>query len=166
MQKRTRVIQQMVVAAGLVGMLSFAVYAQRAGAQSASRTAGPGVSVTVRGTVDQTVDRLTKMVANNGMMVMGELHQGNILAMTGLRVQSETIFVGSPTVGKKLFTEERGAGLVVPIRINIYADANGRTVVRYIPPSHEFQAFGNAKANAICRMLDEKLQNMVSMLPQ
>ena len=55
---------------------------------------------------------------------------------------------------------------MVPIRINIYKDANGKTVVRYIPPSREIEAFGNAEASKICQMLDGKLQNMVSMLPK
>ena len=166
MQKRTGVFHLALLGGGVFGVLALAAFVQQAAAQYPDASKGPGRSVTVRGSVSQTVDRLTKMVADNGMMVMGELHQGKVLAMTGLRVESETIFVGSPTVGKKIFSVEPGAGLVVPVRINIYKDANGKTVVRYIPPSREMEAFGNAKASKICQVLDGKLQNMVSMLPK
>ena len=39
-------------------------------------SAGPGpvVQVQAKGSVDDTVTQLKKMVAGNGMMVMGELH--------------------------------------------------------------------------------------------
>ncbi|HKI87306.1 MAG TPA: DUF302 domain-containing protein [Thermoanaerobaculia bacterium] len=126
--------------------------------------AGPGVQVQVKGTVSQALASLKKTVADNGMMVMGELHQGKVLAMTGLHTQSESVFVGNPTVGKKLFSAEPGAGLAVPVRINIYADANGNTVLSYIPPSQALSAFGNSKVTGIAKMLDKKLAMMARML--
>ena len=135
-----------------------------AGAVSAAQPAGPGVQIIATGSVDETVGQLTKMVADGGMMVMGELHQGKVLAMTGLKVQSETLFVGSPTVGKKLLSAQPGAGLVVPVRINIYADAQGRTVVSYIPPSQQLSGFGDDAVNQVAMMLDGNLAKMVGML--
>ena len=131
---------------------------------SAAQPTGPGVQIIAKGSVDETVSQLTKMVADGGMMVMGELHQGKVLAMTGLKVQSETLFVGSPTVGKKLFSVQPGAGLVVPVRINIYADAQGRTVVSYIPPSQQLSGFGDEAVDQIAKMLDGNLAKMMGML--
>lgn len=134
-----------------------------AGAASAA-PAGPGAQVKVKGTVSQALASLKKTVADNGMMVMGELHQGKVLAMTGLHTESETVFVGNPTVGKKLFSAEPGAGLVVPVRINLYRDSQGQTVLSYIPPSQTLSAFGNAKVTAVAKMLDKKLSMMAHML--
>ena len=131
---------------------------------SAAQPTGPGVQIIAKGSVDETVSQLTKMVADGGMMVMGELHQGKVLAMTGLKVQSETLFVGSPTVGKKLFSAQPGAGLVVPVRINIYADAQGRTVVSYIPTSQQLSDFDNEAVDQIAKMLDGNLAKMMGML--
>ncbi|MEJ2420338.1 MAG: DUF302 domain-containing protein [Acidobacteriota bacterium] len=131
---------------------------------SATAPSGPVVQVQVPGTVSQTVTHLRRMVSHNGMMVMSELHQGKVLAMTGLHVQSETLFVGNPTVGKKLFSANPGVGLVVPVRVNIFKDANGKTVVSYIPPSKLLQSYGNKKVDRVAMMLDQKLHNMVTML--
>ncbi|HKK47118.1 MAG TPA: hypothetical protein VJ964_16440, partial [Balneolaceae bacterium] len=51
------------------------------------------VKVKSSGSVEQTVSNLKKMVSNNGMMVMGNLNQGQVLSMTGISVNSQTIFV-------------------------------------------------------------------------
>lgn len=140
------------------------VLAGMAAPGGAADAGGPGVQVQAEGSVDDVLGRIKKVVADSGMMVMGELHQGKVLAMTGLSVQSETVFVGNPTIGKDVFSEEPGAGLVIPIRVNVYADAKGRTWVSYIPPSRELNGYGNAKVKMIAKMLDEKLANLVKML--
>ena len=124
----------------------------------------PGVAVQVRGKVTEVLGKLQKSVADNGMMVMGELHQGKVLSMTGLKVESETIFVGNPAIGKQVFEQNPGAGIVLPVRINVYADADGKTVVAYDPPSHLLAEFKNAKIDEIGRMLDGKLQMLTQML--
>ncbi len=159
----TTVLKTALVTGGLVGALTAPAAAQ------SKTNGGPatlGVELKTKGSVDETVNRLKQMVAKNGMMVMGEIHQGKVLEMTGIKVKSETLFVGNPNVGKQLFSEERGVGLVVPIRINIYADQQGQTHVRYIPPSQQLNGFGNAKVDKIAMMLDGKLANMAAMLPK
>lgn len=162
----TDLLRKALVAGGLLGALTFTAYAQTTGSSNRGRPATLSVVVKTKGSVDQTVSGLKKMVADNGMMVMGEIHQGKMLAMTGLKVNSETIFVGNPNVGKQLFSLEPGAGLVIPIRINIYEDGHGQTYVRYIPPSQQLRGFGNAKVDEIAAMLDGKLHDMTAMLPQ
>ncbi len=127
---------------------------------------GPIVQVKARGSVDEVLDKLKKTVASNGMMVMGELHQGKVLEMTGLHVKSETVFVGNPTVGKDVFGADPGAGIVLPIRVNVFDDGHGNTFVSYVPPSHLLKELGNPKVTEIARMLDGKLQNLVGMLGQ
>ncbi len=124
------------------------------------------IQVNVNGSVTDAVGRLKKLVADNDMMIMGELHQGKVLSMTGISLQSESVFVGSPTVGKKLFSAEPGAGVVVPVRINLYADKQGKTVVIYTKPSTILHTFGNADVDKVADMLDTKLHNMVQMLAQ
>ncbi len=118
----------------------------------------------VSGSVKDTVDTLSKMVAKNGMMVMGEIHQGKILEMTGLKVESETIFVGNPNMGKKLFSANPGVGQVVPVRINVFRNADGKTVVSYIPPSRILADYDNPMLTKMAGMLDDNLAKMAGML--
>jgi uncharacterized protein (DUF302 family) len=122
------------------------------------------VQAVVKGTVPETLSALRKIVSDNGMMVMGELHQGKVLEMTGLKVKSESIFVGNPAVGKKLFEIDPGAGVALPVRVNIYENAQGQTVVAYIPPSAQLAGFGNPMLDKAVAMLDGKLASLTSML--
>jgi len=118
----------------------------------------------VSGSVKDTIDTLGKMVAKNGMMVMGEIHQGKILEMTGLKTESETIFVGNPTMGKKLFSANPGVGQVVPVRINVFKNTDGKTVVSYIPPSKILADYDNPMLTKMAGMLDDNLAKMAGML--
>jgi len=143
----------------LAGALLFA------GAPLAAQSGGPAiVQVQAPGSVQQVVAKLKKMVGQNGMMVMGTLDQGKVLSMTGLHVQTETLFVGNPQVGKKLFSADPGVGLVVPVRVNVYQNAEGRTVVSYLPPSVLLKDYGNPAIDKVAQMLDTKLHKMVTML--
>ncbi|HKJ45284.1 MAG TPA: DUF302 domain-containing protein [Balneolales bacterium] len=156
MYNSQNIIKKYIFSALLVLTLSFmssAVFAQSS-----------LVQVETKGSVSQTVSHLKKMVSQNGMMVMGSLNQGKVLSMTGIHVQSETVFVGNPHVGKQLFSADHGVGVAVPVRVNIYANKQGNTVVSYIPPSQVLGHFNNPKIQKIAKMLDNKLNKMVHML--
>jgi uncharacterized protein (DUF302 family) len=158
MFQKNSVTSRILIGAMVLALVGFT------GSISAATPAGPGVQQVVPGSLDQALDKLRKAVADGGMMVMGELHQGKVLAMTGLQVQSETVFVGNPNVGKGAFSAEPGAGLVLPIRVNLYVNTEGKTVVSYIPPSQELAAFHNPKLDEVAKMLDQKLAMLVQML--
>lgn len=146
-------------------LLALALILASLAAGASHAATGDGVVRTVaKGSVDQVLAGLKKMVADNGMMVMGELHQGKVLEMTGLKVQSESIFVGNPNIGKKLFEIEPGAGVVLPVRVNIYQGSDGNTVVAYIPPSRQLSGFENPMLDKAAAMLDQTLAGMVGMV--
>lgn len=114
---------------------------------------------------DQAVEQLKKMVAGNGMMVLSELNQGKILSMTGLKINAVSLFVGSPTVGKQLFSEDPGVGVAIPVRVNVYETADGVTRVNFVRPSAQLAAFDNESISKIGNMLDQKLTQLTGMLP-
>lgn len=148
----------------LAGMAAALMLVAAPTVASAQAAGIPVVQVKAKGSVDEVLAQVTKMVASNGMMVMGELHQGKVIGMTGLKLQSETIFVGSPAMGKQLFSADPGVGVAVPVRINVFQDAQGGTVVSYVPPSEVLKSFHNAKIDQIAQMLDGTLHRMMGML--
>ena len=121
------------------------------------------ISVQSSSSYNATVSKLRKMVAKNGMMVLGEINQGKVMNMTGMKLKAISLFVGNPTVGKKLFTEDSGVGIVLPVRVNIY-ERNGVTYVNYFEPSEQLKSFHDKKLVMMGSMLDKKLANMTSML--
>jgi uncharacterized protein (DUF302 family) len=159
MQKKVSTLKVTVVSAAMAALLSF-------GGTAFAANKGPIVQVKAHGSVEDVLDKLKKSVAGNGMMVMGELHQGKVLEMTGLHVTSETVFVGNPAVGKDVFAADPGAGVVLPVRINVFDDGHGNTFVSYVPPSYLLGNFRNPKVNEVAKMLDGKLQKLAAMLGQ
>jgi len=133
-------------------------------APSTAQASDLAVQVKASGSVSDVITKLKGMIHKNGMMVMGSLHQGKVMSMVGLSIDSESIFVGNATVGKKLFGANAGAGIAVPVRINVYKAANGSTMVAYVPPSRVLAVYHNPMMNKVAGMLDGKLKKMTGML--
>jgi uncharacterized protein (DUF302 family) len=131
----------------------------------AAETTFTGTRVTVDSSTsyEQVVEALKSLVAKNGMMVMAEVNQGQMLSMTGLSLKATVLLVGNPTVGKQLFEQDQAVGLYVPLRVSVYADADGRTHVEYDRPSSLLGQFKNEKIAMAAKMLDEKLAGLANM---
>jgi uncharacterized protein (DUF302 family) len=112
---------------------------------------------------DQTVSNLKKLVAKNSMMIMGEVDQGKIMSMTGVKMHAVSFLVGSPVVGKKLFSQDVGAAVAAPFRVTVYENAKGQTVISYFPPSQMLSSFDNEQIAMVGKMLDEKLAGLARM---
>jgi len=112
---------------------------------------------------DGTVDAIKKAVSNGDMMVLSELNQGQILSMTGLQLNAHSFFIGNPTVGKKAFSSDPSAGLVIPVRVNVY-EKNGQTFVTYFKPSDLFSAYKSQQVKKIGKKMDGVLKMMMQKI--
>lgn len=155
MKKSKSRLSTLFVAVLVAGLLSFSTNIQ---AQSVKP-----VTVQSSKNFEQTINAIKKAVSGGGMMVMSQLDQGKILSMTGLSVKSHSFFIGNPNVGNKAFSADPAAGLVIPVRVNVYEE-NGKTYVSYFKPSDLFGSFKNAKVKMIGQMLDKKLGMMLKMV--
>ncbi len=121
------------------------------------------VTVASQKSFDQTVSQLKSAVSQGGMMVMGEVNQGNMLAMTGLKLKAALFLVGNPTVGKKIFEQDPAAGLYVPLRVFVYEGKDGKTYVSYDKPSSLLAPLNNKDIEMTAGMLDHKLDGLAQM---
>lgn len=140
--------------------LGLAVTGLFAGAASAQEA-----RVTVESTksYEQTIEKLKAAIGQGGMMVMGQVDQGNMLSMAGLKLKATVFLVGNPTVGKKLFEQDHGVGLYVPIRVFVTEGKDGKTYLSYDKPSASLKQFNNSEINAVAGMLDQKLEGLAQM---
>jgi uncharacterized protein (DUF302 family) len=135
---------------------------------AASNTSFSGDRVTISSNkpFEDVTSAIKSLVAKNSMMVMAEINQGKMLSMTGLSLKATLFVIGNPTVGKQLFEQDHGVGLYVPLRVFVYADASGRTVVSYDRPSALLGQFQNQKISMVAQMLDQKLNGLATMAAQ
>lgn len=127
---------------------------------------GNRVTVSSAKTFDAVVESVKALVAKSGMMVMAEVNQGQMLSMTGLSLKATLFLVGNPTVGKQILEQDHAAGLYVPLRMFVYADASGKTVVAYDKPSSLLAQFKNPKMKMVAEMLDKNLGDLAMMAAQ
>jgi uncharacterized protein (DUF302 family) len=149
----------------LIGVALTLVFAIAALAASATAQ-NARVTVPSQQNFDQTVSHLKSAVGQGGMMIMATVDQGNMLSMTGLKLKATLFLVGNPTVGKKVFEQNHGAGLYMPLRVYVYEDKDGRTYVSYDKPSSLLAQFDNQEINQTATMLDQKLEGLAHMVTQ
>jgi len=122
------------------------------------------VTITANGSFDNVVAKFKKTVAKNGMMILGEINQGKILSMTGLKINAVSLFVGNPTIGNKAFSANAGIGIAIPVRVFIFEDKAGKVNLSYVKPSRQFAPFQNKQITMIGQKMDEKLGALTGML--
>ncbi|KRA41391.1 hypothetical protein ASD97_12655 [Streptomyces sp. Root63] len=110
-------------------------------AQPGSKVAASFVSVASAKSFPDTEKALKKSVADNGMMILGDLNQAGALKSTGLQLKgAHSYFVGNPTKGKMFFEANPAIGTVIPLRMYVWADADGKAHIGYYDPAPLFQA--------------------------
>lgn len=122
------------------------------------------VTVQSKESFDQTVKDLRQYISKNGMMVLSEINQGKVLSMTGLSLNAISLFVGNPQIGNKLFSADRGVGIAVPVRLNIYENTDGKTYISYVKPTDQLSGFKEDAVKKIANMLDKKLGMLTGMV--
>jgi uncharacterized protein (DUF302 family) len=85
-----------------------------------------------------------------------------MLSMTGLNLKATLFLVGNPTVGKKLFDQNHGVGLYVPLRVFVY-EANEKTFISYDKPSSLLGQFNDKQIDMVAKMLDQKIEGLTQM---
>ncbi|OBJ84654.1 hypothetical protein A9W97_20220 [Mycobacterium gordonae] len=146
------VLAQVVVAVSVVALLVAGCHDGRSmGPAGAPNSAGPAegsrgvstkfVSYTANQGFEATVGALTKAAGDHGMTIVGEVNQDAELAANGLRLPgAHTFFVGNPQLGKTFFDATKAIGAVVPVRMHVWADADGPAHIGYFDPAPEFSA--------------------------
>ena len=129
----------------------------------AAQTSGL-VTVQSKESFDQTIKDLKQLISKNGMMVLSEIDQGKILSMTGLSLKAQSLFVGNPQIGNKLFSANRAVGIAVPVRFNIYEGKDGKTYINYVKPSDQLNSFKEDEIQKTAKMLDQKFEQLTGMV--
>ena len=92
-------------------------------------------------------------------MVLSEIDQGKILSMTGLSLKAQSLFVGNPQIGNKLFSANRAVAIAVAVRLNIYEGKDGKTYINYVKPSDQLNSFKEDEIQKTAKMLIRSLSN-------
>lgn len=98
----------------------------------------------------------------SGFMLFTTYDHGALLRLAGQKRRAVQYVVGNPLFALEMTQHEIRDSLYAPLRVLIYEDAKGKTRVEYDKPSSLFGQFGNEKSTEVARMLDRKLEALVS----
>jgi uncharacterized protein (DUF302 family) len=108
---------------------------------------------------------VAKMTEPFGLMVMVKLDQGRITSLSGREKKCSLYIVGNPVIANQILDIDPRGSFYVPFRIAVHDDGgpNGG-VVSYDRPSSFLAALDRRELDAIGKLLDEKLDRVISSL--
>jgi uncharacterized protein (DUF302 family) len=105
--------------------------------------------------------KLTRGLQPNGFMIHFAAEQGDFLALEGRRQQGIVYYLGNVVAAAQMTKLNFSAALYAPLRLNVYANANGGTTFEYDKPSTQFGQFRNADIDKIAQSLDDHLLDLI-----
>jgi uncharacterized protein (DUF302 family) len=111
---------------------------------------------------EQIRSKVKAMEGPSGFMLFRTSDHGALLRLAGQKRKAIQYLVGNPLIALQMTQHDIRAALYAPLRVLIYENAQGKTCVEYDKSSSLFGQFGDTKVTEVARMLDHKLEQLVS----
>jgi uncharacterized protein (DUF302 family) len=100
--------------------------------------------------VPTTVQRLEAAVKSRGATVVAKIDHAATAQANGLSLRPTVLVVfGNPKLGTPLMQSQQTAGLDLPLRVLVWQDASGATLVSYVPPALIAARYGITDRNEV-----------------
>ncbi len=104
--------------------------------------------------VSETADALVAAIGEAGASVIARVDHAGAAGAAGMELPpSQLVIFGNPAVGTPAMQQDIRAGLVLPLRVLVYEDADGATQVFYEVPEDMVADFGiDPDSDAVTRI--------------
>jgi uncharacterized protein (DUF302 family) len=102
--------------------------------------------------------------APNDLMVYAKIDALPVLSLAGHTTKAVEYLLGNHTIAETMFRHDPKALLYAPLRVLIYADADGNAVFSMDQPSAAFGSFGIAEVTKVGESLDRKVANLLRVI--
>lgn len=102
--------------------------------------------------------------APNDLMVYATIDALPLLSLAGHATQAVEYLLGNHTIAETMYRHDPKALLYAPLRVLIYADADGNAVFSMDQPSAAFGSLGIAEVTEVGRNLDRKVVNLLRVI--
>jgi uncharacterized protein (DUF302 family) len=106
--------------------------------------------------------RLKAAEGAQGLMIFLVLDHGAALNMVGARRNAKQYLIGNPLTAIQMSQHDIRAALYAPLRVLVYEQQPGRTLVEYDQPSSLFGQFGREDVTSVAVTLDAKLERVLA----
>ena len=106
-------------------------------------------------------ERLRAAEGAQGLMIFMVFDHGAALNMVGARRNAKQYLIGNPLTAIQMTQHDIRAALYAPLRVLVYEQSEGHTVVEYDQPSSLFGQFGRQDVTSVALGLDAKLEQVL-----
>lgn len=107
-------------------------------------------------------ERLKAAEGAQQLMIFSVFDHGAALNIVNARQNAKQYLIGNPLTAIRMTEHDIRAALYAPLRVLVYGQREGRTVVEYDQPSSQFGQFGQKDVTQVARTLDEKLERVLA----
>ena len=115
------------------------------------------------GTWDEVLSAAAKN-APNDLMVYATIDALPLFVLAGHTTKAVEYLLGNHTIAETMFRHDPRALLYAPLRVLIYADADGNAVFSMDQPSAAFGSLGIADVTKVGESLDRKVVNLLRVI--
>jgi len=102
--------------------------------------------------------------APHGLMVYATIDALPLLYLAGHTTKAVEYLIGNHTIAETMFRHDPRALLYAPLRVLVYADAEGDAVFSMDQPSAAFASLGIAEVAGVGEDLDRKVANLLRVI--
>jgi uncharacterized protein (DUF302 family) len=107
-------------------------------------------------------DRLKTAEGAQQLMIFTVFDHGAALNMIGAPRNAKQYLIGNPLTAIQMDQHDIRAALYAPLRVLVYEQTKGRTIVEYDQPSSLFGQFEHDDVTQVARTLDVKLERVLA----
>lgn len=96
-----------------------------------------------------------------GLMIFGITDHGSLFQLVGKQRSARQYLVGNPLFAFSMTQLDIRAALYAPLKVLVYVDDQGGTVVEYDRPSDQFGQFKKEEIMKVALGLDEKILKLI-----
>ena len=146
----------------LFGLVLSATASQAGGGVSQAANDGL-VRVKSAYSMDETITRLEKDIADKKLMFFELIDQSKLAADAGITLRPSSLLVfGNPALGSQFITSNPAAGIDWPVRLLVFEDAQGQVWVVYNDFGYIAQRHGIADRDAQLKMASEVISSITA----
>ena len=102
--------------------------------------------------------------APNDLMVYAMIDAEPLFCLAGHPTKAVEYLLGNHTIAETMFRHDPRALLYAPLRVLVYADADGNAVFSMDQPSAAFGSLGIAEVTEVGESLDRKVVNLLQLI--
>jgi uncharacterized protein (DUF302 family) len=107
-------------------------------------------------------ERLKSAEGAQELMIFSVFDHGAALNIVGARTNAKQYLIGNPLTAIQMTQHDIRAALYAPLRVLVYEQREGHTIVEYDQPSSLFGQFGQPDVTKVAKALDAKLERVLA----